>query len=300
MGERKSDRWISITQSVLLHGALVGALAYGFYTYKQLPRPAPTLAVEGSIVQEKDLRAPQSKVEKPAPAPEPVKPPPPEPAEDVGPPTPTPEDTQKREQEERDAADAQQKKLDEQRKAVEEQQAQERKAADAKAVAEQKARAEADEKKRQQDQRDAEAKRVAEAKKRADDKRKAEEDKRRQDEARVRADTEAELRKNLEQEEHANAIRSSGALASWVGQIANRIQRAWLRPPSARPGIDCQVFVTQIPGGEVTDVRIGTCNGDAAVRESIESAVRRASPLPPPPDPSLFERNLEIRFVPVD
>jgi colicin import membrane protein len=289
MVERKSDRWISITQSVLLHGALVGALAYGFYTYKQLPRPAPQLAVEGSIVQEKDLRAPQSKVEKPAAVPEPVKPPP-DPPEDVGPPTPTPEEAQQREQEERDA---QQKKLDEQHKVEEEQQAQERKAAEAKAAAVQKARAEADEKKRQQDQRDAEAKRVADAKKRADDKRK-------QDEARLRADTEAELRKNLEQEEHANAVRSSGALASWVGQIANRIQRAWLRPPSARPGIDCQVFVTQVPGGEVTDVRIGTCNGDAAVRESIESAVRRASPLPPPPDPSLFERNLEIRFVPVD
>jgi len=36
------------------------------------------------------------------------------------------------------------------------------------------------------------------------------------------------------------------------------------------------------------------------VRESIESAVYRASPLPPPPDPALFERNLEIRFKPVD
>jgi len=35
-------------------------------------------------------------------------------------------------------------------------------------------------------------------------------------------------------------------------------------------------------------------------RESIEAAVYRASPLPPPPDPSLFERDLQVRFVPAD
>jgi colicin import membrane protein len=56
--------------------------------------------------------------------------------------------------------------------------------------------------------------------------------------------------------------------------------------------------VTQVPGGEVTEVSIGECNGDQAVRESIEAAVYRASPLPPPPDPSLFDRNLRIIFKP--
>jgi colicin import membrane protein len=45
-------------------------------------------------------------------------------------------------------------------------------------------------------------------------------------------------------------------------------------------------------------VRIGQCNGDQAVRESIEAAVYRASPLPPPPDPALFDRNLRIDFRP--
>jgi colicin import membrane protein len=36
------------------------------------------------------------------------------------------------------------------------------------------------------------------------------------------------------------------------------------------------------------------------VRQSIEAAVLRASPLPVPPDPSLFERNIEVRFKPND
>jgi colicin import membrane protein len=56
--------------------------------------------------------------------------------------------------------------------------------------------------------------------------------------------------------------------------------------------------VTQIPGGEVIQVSIGACNGDQAVRESIEAAVYRASPLPAPPDPSLFDRSLKILFKP--
>ncbi|HEV3179965.1 MAG TPA: cell envelope integrity protein TolA, partial [Steroidobacteraceae bacterium] len=99
-------------------------------------------------------------------------------------------------------------------------------------------------------------------------------------------------------EEQAKAARSGPALANWESMIAAKITRAWLRPPTARPGIECMLYVTQVPGGEVTQVRIGECNGDQAVRQSIEAAVYRASPLPPPPDPALFDRNLKINFKP--
>ena len=63
-------------------------------------------------------------------------------------------------------------------------------------------------------------------------------------------------------------------------------------------GLDCLVEVTQIPGGEVTGARVTQCNGDAAARQSIENAVYRASPLPDPPDPALFEKNFVFRFKP--
>jgi colicin import membrane protein len=87
-------------------------------------------------------------------------------------------------------------------------------------------------------------------------------------------------------------------VANWASLIAAKITHAWLRPPTAKAGIDCMLNVTQVAGGEVTQVSIGECNGDQAVRESIEAAVYRASPLPPPPDPSLFDRNLKIEFKP--
>ena len=52
--ERTSDRWISIVLSVLLHGALVAAVAYGWWSYKH-ERPAPTLAIEATVVDAKSV-----------------------------------------------------------------------------------------------------------------------------------------------------------------------------------------------------------------------------------------------------
>ena len=112
---------------------------------------------------------------------------------------------------------------------------------------------------------------------------------------------EAELRRSLEAEERRSAMRNSPQAISWYNQIVARITRAWIRPPSARAGIECKVAVSQVPGGEVTSVRVLSCSiPDPALRESVEAAVYRASPLPPPPDPALFERNLELTFAPQD
>ena len=73
-------------------------------------------------------------------------------------------------------------------------------------------------------------------------------------------------------------------LASWQSEITSRIQNAWIRPPTARPGIKCVLNVGLVQGGSVTGVSIGECNGDDAVRQSIQTAVYNASPLPPPPN----------------
>ncbi len=90
----------------------------------------------------------------------------------------------------------------------------------------------------------------------------------------------------------------SGALARYVYAIQQEIQRNWVQPPSAIPGLDCVVNVRQLPGGEVVGASIGTCNGDDAVKRSIEAAVFKASPLPEPEDPNSFDRNLRITFKP--
>jgi len=262
--QRVSDRWVSIALSVLLHAALLGALVYGWLWFRSPPRPAPTLAIEARVVDARSVRGAVQAPPPPQPAPLP---------EPVGPPQPTPEELAQREQErqQQEAAAAE--------KAAAE-------AAAAQAAAAEAARREA------QQRADAERKaREAEAQKRA-------EEQQRQADAKDQAQREEDLQHDLAAEEEARKARAGPALASWQSQIAARINRAWLRPPTARPGIECMLNVTQVPGGEVTEVSIGACNGDQAVRESIEAAVYRASPLPPPPDPALFDRHLRIDFKP--
>ena len=111
---------------------------------------------------------------------------------------------------------------------------------------------------------------------------------------------EAALRASLAAEERATALRGSAQAANWYDALRAHIERQWRRPATAKAGIRCVVLVDQVPGGEVVNARISECNGDDAVRQSIESAVFRASPLPPPPDPALFERRLELVFEPKD
>ncbi|WP_066920388.1 cell envelope integrity protein TolA [Steroidobacter denitrificans] len=159
---------------------------------------------------------------------------------------------------------------------------------------------------------EAERKRLEETKRQAQEleRRRAEEIKRRQEEqaqrrkaaeeARAQAAREAELRRQLEEEEGRMQALDSGAGSEYAALIKQRIERHWNRPPSARPGLRCVVHVAQAPGGTVLSVRIGECNGDTAVKQSIETAVMRASPLPPPPDARLFERNLNLVFEPQD
>ena len=119
-------------------------------------------------------------------------------------------------------------------------------------------------------------------------------------EARQKAEAEKLLRQQMAVEEARMAAEQSGLLAQYVAMIGQKIERNWIRPPSAKPGLECVVKVSQIPGGTVVSVEVGRCNGDDTVVRSIEMAVRAASPLPKPPDPSLFERNLQLVFKPRD
>ena len=151
-------------------------------------------------------------------------------------------------------------------------------------------------------ERAAEAKRAedlkrAEAAKRAELTKQAEEAKRAA-EVKAKAEREAELRRQLAEEEHLSAVEASPARAQYIARLSSRIQNAWIKPPSARAGLDCIVNITQVAGGEVTSAQVSQCNGDSAARQSIENAVYKASPLPAPSDPALFQRNLEIHFHP--
>ena len=180
----------------------------------------------------------------------------------------------------------QQRQESEQRRLAEERQLRERQEAERKRAAE-----EADRQRRAEEER----KRAAEIER----KQKEEAERRRAAaEAKLQAAREAELRRQLEEEEGMMEARGSPAMAQYVALLQQHVERRWNRPLSTIEGLECVVEVAQTPAGVVLSAKVGRCNGDAAVRQSIETAVLRASPLPPPPDPRMFERNLVFLFKP--
>ena len=115
------------------------------------------------------------------------------------------------------------------------------------------------------------------------------------------ADTNAKRRAladEIASEERNRDARMSTLLQKWEALIQQKIVNNWVVPPSTPDDLSCRVVVTQVPGGTVTNAQVSTCNGDDAVVQSIITAAYRASPLPAPPDPSLFDqgRSLGLTF----
>jgi TonB C terminal len=100
------------------------------------------------------------------------------------------------------------------------------------------------------------------------------------------------------QTSNTEAAADSGEMARYQFALLQKIMRNWVQPASALPGIECVIDVRQSRTGDVITATVGHCNGDAAVRRSIEEAVLQASPLPQPEDPNLFQRDLRITFKP--
>ncbi|MGE5626060.1 MAG: cell envelope integrity protein TolA [Bacillota bacterium] len=113
------------------------------------------------------------------------------------------------------------------------------------------------------------------------------------------ADTNARRRAladEIANEEKARDSRLASLLQQWKALIAQKVHNNWMQPPNTPTDLSCKVHITQVPGGSVTNVQVPTCNGDDAVVQSIMTAVYRSSPLPQPPDPSLFDRNITFTF----
>ncbi|MCC7463290.1 MAG: cell envelope integrity protein TolA [Gammaproteobacteria bacterium] len=282
MSGRRSDPWVAGLMSVLVHAAIVALLGWGWWLVRRPAPAAQQLAIEARVIDSATLarlRVPrQPSLPQPQPLPQP---PSPEPPVVTPAPQPSRAEQQRLAEQERRAElqrrAAQQARVEQERAErlrIEKQQAEA-----ARAEAQRQARAAAQQQAAAREQRQQQERRQAEAE---------------------RAQREAELRAQLAAEERINAARGSAQQAEYQALIEARIARAWIRPATARVGIHCQVRVTQVPGGEVVGVQLGRCNGDAAVRESIEAAVYRASPLPQPPNPDLFDRNLVVTFAPND
>ena len=186
----------------------------------------------------------------------------------------------KRQQEEERRVTLEKQRLEEEKQRAETKAAEEkkRKEADAKAEAE---------KKRKEAEAEAEKKRK-ETEAKAEAKAKAEAEKKRQDEER-RA---RELAEQLEAEEQA--ARDQSEIDRFTRLIQTQIENAFTNP---QRGLKCTLLVKMVPGGDVVDAKVVRSSGNVLFDRRAEIAVHKASPLPVPDDPRLFQQMREIEFI---
>ncbi len=278
------ERLIGFGGAILIHLVLIGLLAFGVTRQPDAPdSTAASPVIQATAVSEQDVMEPMRRRE----------------AEE--------EFRQRRLEEQRQADEVQRRAEEAKRQAVEEQK---RQAAEQARLAELKKReAEKARLAEQERQRklEAEKRRKAEAeRKAAEERKKAEAERQRlEEEARKRQEQEEKLKQQLAAEaerlaQEQQRFRQQQLLSvrqQYVADIRNKVERNWLRPTGSQ-GSHCRVVIHQIPGGEVVDVRLAECDGDVAFQRSVEAAVRKASPLPKPSDPDVFEREIEFVFEP--
>ncbi len=135
------------------------------------------------------------------------------------------------------------------------------------------------------------------------EKQRLEAEKKRQRRAEEKAEFERAL---LAEERREEAVRKQAARVTklqalrqqYVMLIAQKVENNWLRPASTSNEQSCEIIVTQAMTGDVIDVVLKSCTSNVAFQRSVERAVRKASPLPLPPDPELFVRKIHFTFKP--
>ena len=259
--QRDTHNVIPVTLALLLHVMVFGSLLV-VLDFGDRARPAMPLAIKGTLVTDNAIVIPPK-------------------VEEIVPPQPdSSEQDRLRAEEQKRQEDA---RFEQERLDRIEQQLEDRKRAEA--AAERKRVADAEQ----------ERKRVE-----AEKAREAQIERQRLENERLRAEAQAARQAEIDAESNRLDAMAVSAEAAYIFAIQQNISRNWVRPPTAAAGIECIVNIRQLPGGEVVSVSIGACNADAVVRRSIEAAVHKASPLPAPSDPSVFDRNLRLEFRPTD
>ena len=88
--------------------------------------------------------------------------------------------------------------------------------------------------------------------------------------------------------------------ANYINQIASRVKEQW-RYQGAKDNWGCDVYILQDLNGKVQSVNLQSCNVTNSAKakvfkDAIERAVYKASPLPPAPDKSVYDREILFHF----
>jgi len=104
-------------------------------------------------------------------------------------------------------------------------------------------------------------------------------------------------------ERQAAAAASAAAqkgLRNWEDKIRGKIRGNIVVPPGVSGNPEASYDVSLLPDGTVLRVELRKSGGIKALDEAIERAIHKSSPLPKPDEPSVFVRDLSLKFRPLE
>ena len=93
----------------------------------------------------------------------------------------------------------------------------------------------------------------------------------------------------------ATAARAS-ALGEYIAKIQAKVRGNWILPQDLQGNPEAIFLVTQLPTGDVLDIKLLKSSGNRAYDTAVERAILKSSALPLPSDPALFNRELKLTF----
>jgi len=281
-----------LVASIVLHIVVFGALFLSAYFQR---KPEPPRVIVAALVQGggKVEPAPAPPEPKPLPPePEPPKPKPPEPPKPKPePPKPDPEKQRvEQERKEKQRIQDEERKLEERRIKEDAQ----------RKLQEEKKKKQEEEQQRKEDEKRQKQAVEDERKRMLDEERKEIEETKRQRELEAKRARDALAAAAAAEQAARDAAIVGAAQAQWGDLIAARVRKFWQRPMGSADNFQCLVEVKMLPSAEVISARVVRSCGSAALDRSVEQAVVKASPLPPPPDSRAMpsDRTLNITFCP--
>jgi len=288
---RARGKWTALMLALFVNLLFIAVLVFSVSWQNREPE-----AVSAELYAPPPVSTPR-----PQPKVEPVQPPkiepPPEPRPVPKPPTPIVEKPDTRE-----ADIALKAKRDAERKAQEQaerervEQERERREAEAKKAEEKR---QADARQRQQQQLEtmrAQAQRETQLRAQAE----------RESQMRAQAERESQLRAQADAEARGRAAQAAAGAArnksqlDWIDKIRSRIRGNINLPPDIVGNPEAIFDVVQLPTGEIIDVKLRKSSGVRAYDDAVQRGILKSSPLPKPVPADLFQRNLELRFRPLD
>lgn len=109
------------------------------------------------------------------------------------------------------------------------------------------------------------------------------------------------LKQQLSSEQHALSKQQTsqmrGVVDRYKAQILHAIGQNWLVPGGANKTLSCIYLIQLAPGGVVLSVKLLRSSGNSALDRSARVAIYKASPLPVPKNPALFDNFRELRLT---